>query len=55
MSQEPSTNGHAHHHVSRTRAHVAVKSLNKLSFTATVRCLSGFATGEVLGLVIGTV
>lgn len=29
-------------------------SLNRLAFSATVHCLSGCATGEVLGLVIGT-
>jgi hypothetical protein len=31
------------------------KSLNALAFSATVHCLSGCATGEVLGMVIGTV
>jgi hypothetical protein len=30
------------------------KSLNALAFSATVHCLSGCATGEVLGMVIGT-
>jgi hypothetical protein len=29
-------------------------SLNRLAFTATAHCLSGCATGEVLGLLIGT-
>lgn len=29
-------------------------SLNRLAFAATVHCLSGCATGEVLGLAIGT-
>ncbi len=29
-------------------------SLNRLSFSATVHCLTGCAIGEVLGLVIGT-
>ena len=29
-------------------------SLNRLSFSATLRCLTGCAIGEVLGLVIGT-
>src|SRR3546814_15096077 len=29
-------------------------SLNRLAFTATVHCLSGCATGEMLGMVIGT-
>lgn len=29
-------------------------SLNRVAFSATVHCLSGCATGEVLGLVIGT-
>lgn len=30
------------------------QSLNKVAFSATLHCLSGCATGEVLGLVIGT-
>jgi Domain of unknown function (DUF4396) len=30
------------------------RSLNALAFSATVHCLSGCATGEVLGMVIGT-
>ena len=29
-------------------------SLNRLAFTATAHCLSGCATGEILGLLIGT-
>ena len=29
-------------------------SLNRVAFSATVHCLSGCATGEVLGMVIGT-
>jgi len=53
MAHEPSTNGHTHHDDATTRAQTA-KSLNRLAFTATVHCLSGCATGEVLGLVIGT-
>ncbi len=34
--------------------HSSGTSLNRLAFTATAHCLSGCATGEVLGLVIGT-
>jgi hypothetical protein len=30
------------------------KSLNALAFSATVHCLTGCATGEVLGMIIGT-
>jgi len=30
------------------------QSLNRLTFSATVHCLSGCALGEVLGLVVGT-
>jgi hypothetical protein len=33
---------------------VSHPSLNRLAFTATAHCLSGCATGEVLGLLIGT-
>jgi hypothetical protein len=45
---------HVHHDAARAQAHAAGTSLNRLAFTATVHCLSGCATGEVLGLVIGT-
>lgn len=45
---------HPHHDEARAEAHAAGVSLNRLAFTATVHCLSGCATGEVLGLVIGT-
>lgn len=38
----------------REQAHSAGVSLNRLAFTATAHCLSGCATGEVLGMVIGT-
>jgi hypothetical protein len=31
------------------------QSLNRVAFSATLHCLSGCATGEILGLVIGTV
>jgi hypothetical protein len=30
------------------------KSLNALAFSATVHCLTGCATGEVAGMVLGT-
>jgi hypothetical protein len=51
---------HAHHRQqpvtgqADAQAHAVGMSLNRLAFTATVHCLSGCATGEVLGLVIGT-
>jgi len=35
-------------------AHSLRQSLNWISFTATVHCLTGCAIGEVLGMVIGT-
>jgi hypothetical protein len=35
-------------------AHAPAGSLNWISFTATVHCLTGCAIGEVLGMVIGT-
>ena len=37
-----------------TTTPAAAASLNRLAFSATLHCLSGCATGEVLGLVIGT-
>src|SRR3546814_19918088 len=42
------------HDEARAQAHSAGMSLNRLAFTATVHCLSGCATGEMLGMVIGT-
>jgi hypothetical protein len=33
---------------------MATQSLNRLAFSATVHCLTGCATGEVLGMIIGT-
>jgi hypothetical protein len=47
---------HAHAHANQVRAQAQAHgtSLNRLAFTATVDCLSGCATGEVLGMVIGT-
>lgn len=39
---------------SRGPIHLGGISLNRLAFTATVHCLSGCATGEVLGMVVGT-
>jgi hypothetical protein len=35
-------------------AHHAEQSLNRLAISATVHCLTGCATGEVLGLVLST-
>ncbi|MDQ3866387.1 MAG: DUF4396 domain-containing protein [Actinomycetota bacterium] len=40
---------HATHHRAATR-----QSVNRLTFTATLHCLTGCAIGEVLGMVIGT-
>ena len=54
MEHDHSTHPHAHHDQARAQAHSAGTSLNQLAFTATVHCLSGCATGEVLGIVIGT-
>jgi hypothetical protein len=45
---------HAHGDTARAQAHSGGTSLNRLAFSATVHCLSGCATGEVLGMVIGT-
>jgi hypothetical protein len=53
MQRDHSMRAHAHHHEARAPAHAAGTSLNRLAFTATVHCLSGCATGEVLGLLIG--
>lgn len=44
---------HAGHGHGAHGAH-AGPSLNRLAFSATVHCLSGCATGEVLGMIIGT-
>jgi hypothetical protein len=41
------SHAHAHHAA-------APQGLNRLSFVATLHCLSGCAIGEVLGMVIGT-
>jgi hypothetical protein len=45
---------HVHHDARGAQAHSGGTSLNRLAFTATAHCLSGCATGEILGLVIGT-
>ena len=52
----PSEAGHSHtqEHGPEAQAQAAGTSLNRLAFTATVHCLSGCATGEVLGMVVGT-
>jgi hypothetical protein len=44
--------GHDHDDAGAREAEPA--ALNRLAFSATVHCLSGCATGEVLGMVIGT-
>jgi hypothetical protein len=54
MEHNHSTRGQAHRDDGRTGAHSAGVSLNRLAFSATAHCLSGCATGEVLGMVIGT-
>jgi hypothetical protein len=54
MQHSHSTHTHAHHDDARAQAHAAGTSLNRLAFTATAHCLSGCATGEILGLLIGT-
>ncbi len=47
--------GHVEESEHRARgAHGGQISLNRLALSATVHCLAGCATGEVLGLVIGT-
>ncbi|NNF90270.1 MAG: DUF4396 domain-containing protein [Boseongicola sp.] len=42
----------SHHHQMVDGNHV--RSLNRLALSATLHCLTGCGTGEVLGLVIGT-
>jgi hypothetical protein len=54
MQHDHSTHAHAHRDEARAQAHDAGTSLNRLAFTATAHCLSGCATGEILGLLIGT-
>src|SRR5918992_549663 len=54
MQHDHSHHAHAHHDEARAQAHAAGISLTRLAFTATAHCLSGCATGEVLGLLIGT-
>ena len=39
----------------QSESHIEVASLDRLAFAATVHCLAGCATGEVLGMVIATV
>ena len=41
-------------HAGRAGHDHAGQSLNRLAFSATVHCLSGCATGEVLGMILGT-
>ena len=45
---------HSPHEHAAAQAHAHGVSLNRLSLTATVHCLSGCAIGEVAGMVIGT-
>jgi hypothetical protein len=45
---------HSLHDRAAHPAHAHGQSLNRLSFVATVHCLSGCAIGEVAGMVIGT-
>lgn len=46
------SHGHLHRDIETTGS--SGRALNRLAFSATLHCLSGCATGEVLGLVIGT-
>jgi hypothetical protein len=54
MQHDHSTHAHAHRDEAHAQAHDAGAGLNRLAFTATAHCLSGCATGEILGLLIGT-
>lgn len=45
-------NVHTHHH--HAGDNDDVRSLNRLALSATLHCLTGCGTGEVLGLVIGS-
>lgn len=47
--------GHGHKHCHHRRTEVDdLTSINRLTFSATVHCLTGCAVGEVAGMVIGT-
>ncbi len=57
MTHDHAHHGHRHdepHAPAEAQAHAHGTSLNRLALTATLHCLSGCATGEVLGMVIGT-
>ena len=54
MKQNEASHSPLQQEGAREQAHSAGVSLNRLAFTATAHCLSGCATGEVLGMVIGT-
>ena len=54
MTQGKARHSHSGHHHGQPKGPAAATSLNRLAFSATVHCLSGCATGEVLGLAIGT-
>ena len=54
MDNDHRHHSHPHTDQARAQAHAHGISLNRLAFTATAHCLSGCATGEVLGMVIGT-
>ena len=54
MNSPEADHSHTQEHGPEEQAQAANRSLNRLAFTATVHCLSGCATGEVLGMVIGT-
>ena len=50
----PSEPSHVHSAPGGRTTDVLPPSLNRLTFSATVHCLTGCAIGEVLGMVIGT-
>jgi len=54
MYHEHHSRPHVRENMATGRAHAQGVSLNRLAFTATLRCLSGCAVGEVLGMAIGT-
>lgn len=54
MKHDEASHSRLQREEAREEAHSAGASLNRLAFTATAHCLSGCATGEVLGMVIGT-
>lgn len=54
MTHGKARHSHSSHDHRPPKEPAAATSLNRLAVSATVHCLSGCATGEVLGLAIGT-